>query len=301
METLRLFIRLSRPIFLFGGALCYALGAGIARYLGANIDWGLYWLGQVWVTLLQLSAQYINEYFDEEVDRDNPNRTLFSGGSGALGPGKLPRQVALISSTACLTGVAYFSFILMNSYHLPGLIVLIMAATVIGAVLYSVPPFRLVTSGYGELMVTFLVSVLLPVFAFVLQKGELHRLLAMTTFPLFALHLAMMISFEFPDYASDLKHDKRVLLLRIGWQRSMLIHNLLILCAFLILGLALVFGMPYKIGLPVFLVLPVGLLQIWQMRRIADGHSPNWNMLTSVGVILFVSSVYLFTYSYWIR
>jgi 1,4-dihydroxy-2-naphthoate octaprenyltransferase len=301
METLRLFVRLSRPVFLLGGALCYALGVGIARYLGANIDWGLYWLGQVWVTLLQLGAQYINEYFDEEVDRDNPNRTPFSGGSGALGPGKLPSQVALISSAACLTGVAYFSLILMNSYHLPGLIVLIMVATVIGALLYSVPPFRLVTSGYGELMVTFLVSVLLPVFAFVLQKGELHRLLAMTTFPLFALHLAMMISFEFPDYANDLKYDKRVLLLRIGWQRSMVLHNLLILSAFLILGLALVFGLPSKIGLPVFLVLPVGLLQIWQMRRIADGHSPNWSMLTSVGVILFVSSAYLFAYSYWIR
>jgi 1,4-dihydroxy-2-naphthoate octaprenyltransferase len=301
METLRLFFRLSRPVFLLGGALCYALGAGIARYLGANIDWGLYWLGQAWVSMLQLSAQYINEYFDEDVDRDNPNRTPFSGGSGALGPGKLPRVVALIASATCLTGVASFTIILMNSFHLPGLIVLIMAGSVIGGLLYSVPPFRLVASGYGELMVSFLIAVLLPVFAFVLQTGVLHRLLAMTTFPLFALHLAMMISFEFPDYASDLKYDKRVLLIRIGWQRSMLLHNLLILCAFLILGLALAFGMPYKIGLPVFLVLPVGLLQIWQMSRIAEGSSPNWSSLTLVGLILFVSSVYLFTYSYWIR
>jgi 1,4-dihydroxy-2-naphthoate octaprenyltransferase len=301
METLRLFVRLSRPVFLLGGFLCYALGAGIARYLGVNIDWGLYWLGQAWVTLLQLSAQYINEYFDMDYDRDNQNRTPFSGGSGALGPGGLPRQVALIASAACLSGVAYVSITLMRDYNLVGLILFIMILTVSAAIMYSVPPLRLVTSGYGELMVTFLVAFLLPAFAFILQKGMLHRLLAMTTFPLFALHMAMMISFEFPDYASDLKHDKKVLLVRLGWQRSMLFHNLLILCAFLILGLALLLGMPYRIGLPAFLALPLGLVQIWQMHRIASGHTPNWRMLTSLGLTLFGFTTYLLTYSYWIQ
>jgi hypothetical protein len=37
-----LFVRLARPLFLLGGVLIYALGAGIARYLGAEIDWGVY-------------------------------------------------------------------------------------------------------------------------------------------------------------------------------------------------------------------------------------------------------------------
>jgi hypothetical protein len=33
------FIQLTRPLFLFGVAVVYALGAGIARYLGVDIDW----------------------------------------------------------------------------------------------------------------------------------------------------------------------------------------------------------------------------------------------------------------------
>ena len=45
MRTLRLFVQLSRPLFLLGAALLYALGAGIARYLGAELDWGAYLLG----------------------------------------------------------------------------------------------------------------------------------------------------------------------------------------------------------------------------------------------------------------
>jgi hypothetical protein len=49
-KNIQLFIQLSRPLFLLGAILLFALGAGIAKYLGATIDWGLYFLGQVWIT-----------------------------------------------------------------------------------------------------------------------------------------------------------------------------------------------------------------------------------------------------------
>lgn len=301
MDALKLFIRLSRPVFLIIGFLCYTLGAGIAKYLGVNIDWGLYWLGQSWVSVTQLSGIYFYEYFNPNIESENPNSTPLSRNFNLPGISSLLRQIILIAFATCLTGMVTLSIVLFRGYHPTGLVILLMIGVIIGSFLYSAPPIRLVTSGYGELTITFLVAVLLPVYGFVLQKGELHRLLAMTTFPLFALHLAMMISLELPHYASDLKHDRNVFLVRVGWQRSMLIHNLLILCAFLILSLALIFGMPYKIGLPVFLVLPLGLLQIWQMRRIADGHKPDWTLLTSVAVFLFGSTVYLLSYSFWIR
>src|SRR3990172_8023955 len=110
---LRLFIRLSRPFFLLGAALVYALGVGIARYLGVTIDWGLYLLGQAYVTALQLSAQYLNEYFDAPGDIQNQNRTLFSGGSGAIGPGKLSRNTALIAAVTTLTFLASISVVLL--------------------------------------------------------------------------------------------------------------------------------------------------------------------------------------------
>jgi 4-hydroxybenzoate polyprenyltransferase len=115
MRTLWLFIQLSRPHFLLGGILFYALGAGIARYLGQPIDWGLYFLGQAWGTFLQLGAHYLNEYFDSPADLNNPNRTIFTGGSGALGPGKLPRATALWAGIACLTGVGSLTILLLRT------------------------------------------------------------------------------------------------------------------------------------------------------------------------------------------
>jgi len=298
---LRLFIRLSRPFFLLGAALVYALGVGIARYLGVTIDWGLYLLGQAYVTALQLSAQYLNEYFDAPGDIQNQNRTLFSGGSGAIGPGKLSRNTALIAAVTTLTFLASISVVLFQQAPVSPLLILVMVVSFFGALFYSTPPVRLADSGYGELTTSILVANLVPAFAFIIQFHDFHRLVMMSTFPLTALHLAMMVVFELPDYAADLRQEKQNLLIRLGWQRAMSLHNLLILSAFLLLGISIWSGLPLAIALPAFLPLPLGFLQIWQMRRIAAGARPNWTTLNLTAVVLFISMVYLLAFAFWTR
>ncbi|HLE13654.1 MAG TPA: prenyltransferase [Anaerolineales bacterium] len=296
-----LFIRMSRPLFLLGGLLLFALGAGIARYLGAEIDWGIYFLGQAVVTTLQLSAQYLNEYFDSPADQENRNRTIFSGGSGAVGPGKISRNTVLLAAATALTVFSALIVLLISREILSPTIALLLALSFLGAFFYSTPPISLARSGYGELTTSILVSILVPTFAFLLQFGELHRLVAMSTFPLMPLHLAMMLEFEFPDYSADVKFEKNTLLVRMGWERAMNLHNTLIISAYLLLALAAMFGLPLPIVLPALLTLPLGLLQIWQMRRIAAGARPNWRNLTLTGIVLFISEVYLLAFAFWTR
>ena len=301
MENLRILIRLARPVFLLGAALVYALGVGIARYLGTTIDWNTYILGQAWVTLVQLSTHFLNEYYDAQADAENPNRTPFSGGSGMLGrgEGRLPRRTALLAGMTSLAFAASVTVVLIAEARLSPVAVLIMILTFLGAFFYSTPPISLESSGYGELTTSILVAFLVPAFGFVLQAGDLHRLVAMSTFSLVFLHLAMLISFELPDYGTDLKYDKRTLLVRMGWQNGMTLHNILIVVAFLLIALAASFGMPAFAALPALLPLPLGLLQIWQMRRIARGMRPNWTAVTLNGVALFASTAYLITFAFW--
>ena len=301
MQQVRLLFQLSRPLFLLGGALLYALGVGIARYLGTPIDWSLYLMGQAYVTTMQLSAQYLNEYFDAQADQDNPRRTPFSGGSGAVGEGKLSQETVMWAALTTLTILASLTVLLISVVSLTPLLVGIVVLAFVGSFFYSTPPIRLVSSGYGELTTSILVANLVPMFAFALQTGELHRLLVMSTFPLTALHLAMMIVFEFPDYLNDLKYEKLTLLARVGWERGMVLHNLLVLTAFLLLGLAAVFGLPLAIVLPALIPLPIGLLQIWQMRRIAGGGKPNWTTMAFTALVLMGSVTYLLAFTYWTR
>jgi 1,4-dihydroxy-2-naphthoate octaprenyltransferase len=294
-------MRLSRPLYLLGAVLLYILGTGIAHYLIGQIDWKSYLLGLAWVMVILLSAQYLNEYFDPALlsGGQGQKRTPFSGGSGALGSGKLPRPVALWAGLTCLTIAASLTVLLIRDFGHSPVVLLILGLIFLGEFLYCVPPFRLVSSGYGEIIMSIIVAGFVPALAFLLQGHDFHRLLIMVSFPLTTLHIVMLLALEFPDYASDLKYGIRPLLIRIGWQKGMLIHNILILGSFVLSGFAILFGLPLRIALPSLFVLPIGLFQIWMMNRIADGAKPNWGLLTLVAVSTFSLTTYLLTFSFW--
>jgi len=301
MDSFRLFIRLSRPLFLIGAALVYFLGVGIAHYLGTTIGWGVYALGQMWVTILQLGALYLDEYYNVTEEGENPRQQGLPGNNRTTPEGNIPPQIMLIAAVACLGIVASLTVLILRQAQPSGAALIFMVLIALGALIYSLPPLRLVTSGYGELTVTIIYANLLPALAFLLQTGSLHRLLAMTTFPLTALFLAATLALQLPDYARDVKYERRTLMVRIGWRNGMYLHNLLILCAFLLLGTATAFGLSMPIALPAFLLLPLGLLQIWQMRRVADGARPNWRALTLIPITIFGSMTYLLAYAFWTR
>jgi 1,4-dihydroxy-2-naphthoate octaprenyltransferase len=288
-----LFLRLSRPLFLLGGLLLYGLGAAIALYLLHPIDVGLYLLGQGLVTLLQLMTHYQNEYFDAPLDLGNLNRTPWSGGSGVLGPDGLPRRTALYAGVACLTGAATLASILLVRGGVPLLSWLLLLLVFLGAFFYSAPPVRLVTSGYGELSTSLLVSGLLPAFAFSLQTGELHRLLWLSTLPLIALHFAMLMAFELADFGADTRTGKRTLMVRLGWSSGMRLHDLSILLAVVALVSGFFSGLPARVALGSLIALPLGMAQIWQMARIRAGYPPHWRTLTFSALGLFALAAYL--------
>jgi 1,4-dihydroxy-2-naphthoate octaprenyltransferase len=249
--------------------------------------------------LLQLSAQYFNEYYNAPADQVNPNRTWLTGGSGALGPGKLPRNVALMAALVCLAFLASLTVLVISQVSPPPEAFLIMVLAFLGAFFYSNPPVNLEGSGYGELVISVMVGFMVPAFAFILQFGEMHRLVAMCAFPLTTAHMAMLLAFELPDYTTDEKFEKRTLMIRLGWQNGMLLHNLLVLSIYLLLLLARAYGLPLFALFAGMLSLPVGLFQIWQMRQIANGARVNWNALTVGAVALFVALSYLLAYAFW--
>lgn len=287
------FIRLSRPFFLLGGFLLYGLGASIVRYLGRPIDVGLYLAGQALVTLIQLTGQYLNEYFDAPIDAANQNRTPLTGGSGVLVPGSLPQRIAMYAAVVCVTLTATLASVMLFSGGLPILAWVILIVSFLGAVAYSLPPLRLVSSGIGEVVASMVVAGLVPIFAFATQTGEMHRLLPMTTIPLIAIHFAMLIVFQMPDYAVDSKYDKRTLMVRLGWRTAFLMHDAAIILGFGSLLMAFFFGLPRRVALGTLIALPLAIAQIWQIARIREGFPPRWRILTGGAVLLFGLMVYL--------
>lgn len=299
MNTLRLFIRLSRPPLLLIAALLYFLGTGVAHYFGITIDWGMYLLGQAWLLLVQFVIHALNEYFVLPAEQHNQSKTLLLGSSRVLEIGKLPRPMALWASVASAMAAGLLTVLIIQGSKGSTESLVILLILVIAGLTYSVPPLRLSATGYGELVLSFFLTALVPVFAFTLQEGELHRILAMVTFPLVCFFLSLLLVIEFPEYATDLKYGKPSLLLRLGWQRGMALHNILILVGFLLLVLAVLMGLPLGIALPVVTVVPVGIIQIWLLNRIGQGEKPNWNLLMVVAAATFGLTTYFLSYGFW--
>ncbi len=229
------FLRLSRPVFLGGGFVLYALGALVAYHQGIALDWRLYLVGQVAVTSIQLMTHYLNDYWDVDSDRLNNHRTLFSGGSGILASGELPRRVALWAALVCLA-VGLAAILVLALAYRPGWVPLTVAAFMVaGAWSYSSPPLALESSGFGELATALIVSFLVPSLGFSLQLGTLDWMLVLASLPLVALNWAMVVAFHFPDFEADRGANKRTLLVRLGHGPAARLHALAVLGAYALL------------------------------------------------------------------
>jgi 1,4-dihydroxy-2-naphthoate polyprenyltransferase len=286
------FIKLTRPLFLFGGALLYLLGTCMAVVDGAQMSIQNYIIGQLLVTSIQLMTQYSNEYFDLEGDRLNPNRTWFSGGSGVLATGEIAPQTALYTSVfffglsivlLCVAGIRVpIVFVL-------GLISLLAAWS------YSGPPLSLSKTGWGELSASLVVAFLVPVTGYAMQSGgriDIISLLA-TCLPLILIHFAMLIAFQIPDRFADRAAGKRTLCVRIGEQNAVLLHNLAILTAFCIM---IAFSILHWPGARfAWLALPLAALQLWMVRTaiIRQVFKFQWLTMGAISLFAITSALWL--------
>lgn len=303
---IRALFRATRPWSLAAGVLLYAVGGGIASYLGHLIDWPIYWIGQASVTLLQLSCFFLSEYF-ERTDQPPfqgppprpPKPPVEDPDDSETVEYQPPRVIFFQAAAATLTIGAVMTVLMFVAGKLTPVVLLFIGLTFALAILYAVPPFRLAYSGYGELVLAVMTANLFPTLAFLLQTGELHQLLAMLTFPLTLLYLAAMLAVSLRRYAEDIRRDRKTLLTRVGWQRGMSLHNVLIAMAYITLAVAVIAGLEWRLAYPALLALPFGLFQIWQMSAIAGGAKPRWRLLFYMAMAVVGVTAYFINLALW--
>ena len=276
------FVKLTRPLFLGGAVLLYLLGAALAWVQGTAIDWVHLILGQLLVTSIQLTTHYANEYYDYDVDAAiGSARTPFSGGSGILVGGQLDRGVALHATHVCL---ALAIVLLIVCGWLSPLMWIIGTLGLLGGYFYSAPPLKLEGSGWGELNTGILTALLVPMTGFVMQANRLDPIVLIICAPFVLIYVAMILTFEFPDYPADRAIGKRTITVRIGLRRSAWLHNLL-----LIGGIVWMFA---ATPVPQLMWLAVPLA-VWQIAGVVWRSRSGWKhyALLSGGAVLLAGLV----------
>lgn len=281
---------LSRPLTLLLASLTYLLGASIPAYLGVTFQTAQFILGFIIILFAQLSMNLLSETFRPH------NEPLIENESPAKI--ELLRKNLLYISTALLITSAFLVYVLITNYQLPITPFILLLITII---LYSIPPFRFVNRGFGELLLSFQIAYLTPLIAFVLQANEPHRLLTMLIIPLMALALTYFLILNFTTFVDDAKYQRHTMLQLLTWERAVPLHHSLILFAYFVFLLTPLFGFSFNLIWPAFLTLPFAIFQIIQVRAIANGNPPNWKLLTSTALIVFGLTTYFLTLTFWLR
>ncbi|RME87995.1 MAG: hypothetical protein D6770_08000 [Anaerolineae bacterium] len=290
---LRLIVRLARPSDLVLAALTYALGAGAARYLGNDLRPLSLWVGLVWVLLLLFATHLLaacfqpadEPFLESESRRERARLRLMM----------LQLAVAALSVSAALT------VLMLRDGRLTPPVLFFQALALILGLAYAIPPLRMKDRGFGELALAILLADFFPAIAFFLQAEEFHRLLAMVTTPLTALALAFFLATDFPSFATDLKYERHTMLTRLGWQRAIPLHHLLLVVAYLLFALAPLLAFPWSLLWPAFLTVPLAAYQVFMLRNIALGAKPVWRLLLLNGAAIFGLTAYSLTLTLWLR
>ena len=298
--TLKSLIHNSNPWSLLVGVLMYAIGTGVAVRSGVHLNWTAYLIGQACVILFQLSAYYLvfyNELLLRQPRRKGPDPIKKPDAQVEL---RFAQSFYLLAALSALTIGAMLTVLLVAQGLLTPATLVILGLMVVLAYFYGMPPLKLAVSGYGELtMAIFLVN-LTPALAALLQGVEIWRSLAMLTFPLTALYLAMHLAVSLETYLQDIKQGQRNMMIRLGWPRGMFLHNILLLTAYILIALASILGMAWSLTWPRLLTLPLAIFQIYLVWQINQGAKPRWRLLRLTAYATFGVTAYFQVFSLWV-
>ncbi len=289
-----------RPLHLMTLVVLYSLGVGFGRYLGERIDSIPFLIGLLWILSISLGLNFLGDYFQTPFDRglvkedqevEEPKKNISPDRS----------EILLYISVVCLAVGAVLTVILGLTGYLSLSSALFMGIFFLFYCLLIVPGVSLDLSGIGEFITSIILVVLPPAFAYLLQVGTFHRFLYLGIFPLFPLHLAMILVLRLKTYPTDIKEGRKTLLVRLGWLRGVFLHNLLVLSGFVLFGVALLFGMPTRMVLPVFFTLPATGFLVWYLSRLQEGAAVRWPLIILLSFVNFFLPVYLITFTAWVR
>lgn len=265
----RVWLKAMRLDFTTVAVVPFGVGAFIAWASGLPIHWASVAAGLLAVLFICIACYLTGEVYDAQGDAltIQYGRTKFSGGTlmvvnGQLSPRAALRAVVALFVLAILLGL--YITVGQRNWVLLGLGLLGVAASA----LYSAPPVRLVSRGYGEVIIGFCYGWLTLVCGHATATGHLPPLSSAHYWPLALSIFNVIFLNEFPDYRPDIATGKRNLVVRLGLANSAWLYGFVAAAT----GVMMIFvWFNFRLEQPLYLlaVLPSALLSFYLAFQVA--------------------------------
>jgi len=264
-QVLKRLFNAMRPKFFPASVLPVLAGSAWGFMVAGRFDLFVFILALLATVCVHASANVLNDVGDDAggTDRQNEDRIYpYTGGSRFI-------QTGIMTAS----GMARLGISLIGIAAIAGLVLLLSkgamvlwfgVAGLLLAVLYSLGPVRLASTGLGELSVGIAFGVLPVTGAAWLQSGSLGLDVFLFSIPVSVWVTAILLINEVPDIAADGATGKRTLPVRVGLGGTSVIYLLLHAT-----GVAALAWLALRGGLPAWTVIVPGLLLVlaWQAAR----------------------------------
>lgn len=254
-----------RPKFFPASVLPVLAGSAWGFMVAGQFDLAAFLLALLATVCVHAGANVLNDVGDDAggTDRRNEDRIYpYTGGSRFIQAGIMtPAGMARLGLSLLVVAAAAGLLLLLSK----GTTVLWFGiAGVLLAVLYSLGPVRLASTGLGELSVGIAFGVLPVTGAAWLQSGTLGFDVLLFSIPVSVWVTAILLINEVPDISADGATGKRTLPVRFGLGATSVIYLLLHLS-----GVAALAALAFRGDFPAWaLIVPVLLLVLaWQAAR----------------------------------
>lgn len=285
------FVKFSRPAWLLVLLMQYILGFSFSKYYGGLFIPDRMGLGLAWLISLYLGLIYLLTYFE--------NLEIIVSDFWGDEIGKVPIQLSLITSAVFLTTSTLLALSIVRTNLLfPSNVMIVILLVIIGLLFVFTPNIESL-AGFREYFIAIWFGMLVPSFSYLLYFSNLNYVIVIVWIPLVFLFLSITIINQLSSYARDLKFSANTLVIKIGWERSIVLNNLFLLSAFLCYGVGWWLGVESRIIISALLPLPLALTQIWMLIQLANGAKPNWTILKNNSAAIFGLMNYMIIISIW--
>ncbi len=265
LQVVKRLFNAMRPKFFPASVLPVLAGSAWGFMVAGRFDLFVFILALLATVCVHASANVLNDVGDDAggTDRRNEDRIYpYTGGSRFIQAGIMTASGMARLGVSLIGVAAIAGLVLLLS---KGVMVLWFGiAGLLLAVLYSLGPVRLASTGLGELSVGIAFGVLPVTGAAWLQSGALGLDVFLFSIPVSAWVTAILLINEVPDIAADGATGKRTLPVRVGLGATSVIYLLLHAT-----GVAALVWLAVRGGFPAWTVIVPGLLLVlaWQAAR----------------------------------
>lgn len=272
--------------------IAYAAGAYGASSLGYTFDPWIFWLGYLWLFLIELATVLTNEYFDFKTDSQNIYFGPFTGGSRVLVEKELTfNEIKEGIKLSLILSVLVASIVL---WLIPDFLLsttLLMLVVFIIALSYTVPPLKLSYRSLGELDVGITHGFGVIICGFVFQGGSLTASFPwLLSIPLFLALIPSIILAGIPDYEADYLASKNTIAVSLGKKRAALLAIALTVAAALAAISWYVWDIvPGAFNISVFFIVPHAVVLAALILKYINRPDPP----DHINFLLFISLTYI--------